>query len=94
MDLNIRERITGASLKDEVKPDAWVVPTVGLWQVAQPVETNKEPPVEIVLEGTCFPFSTTPPVGGGARDRIKLAKAETSSRIAAPVDPGLDLSSG
>ena len=58
------------------------------------MELNKELPAEIVLAETVCPLSTTPPVGGGARNRMKFANAETSSRIAGPVDPGLDVSSG
>src|SRR5580700_9960620 len=86
---------TGALLNEPVKLDTCVVPTVGLWQVAQPIELNKEAPAEIVLELTVDPFSTTEPVGGGASARMKLAKAETSSRTAEfGVAAGLDVSSG
>jgi hypothetical protein len=85
---------TGALLNDEVKPDGCVDPGEGLWQVAQPIELNRALPAEIVDALTLDPFSTTPPVGGGARKRMKLANAETSSRIAVPVDPGFDVSSG
>src|ERR1700733_3550177 len=86
---------TGALLNAGAKFDTCVVPGVGLWQVAQPIELNNEAPVEIVCPETCCPFSTTPPGGGGAKKRMKLANAETSSRTAAlGVDFGLDVSSG
>jgi hypothetical protein len=54
-----------------------------LWQVAQPIEPNKALPFEIDCAGTCCPLSTTGPVGGAARNGMKLANAETSSRTAA-----------
>jgi hypothetical protein len=85
---------TGALLKELVIFDFCVEPTVGLWQVAHPIALNKELPAAIVCEGTCCPFNTTPPAGGGARVRMKSANAETSSRTAAPADPGLFASSG
>ena len=78
----------------EIADVTCVEPTVGLWQVAHPIALNKELPAAIVCEGTCCPFNTTPPAGGGARVRMKLANAETSSRTAAPADPGLFASSG
>ena len=84
MDLNIRERIhRGRCSATGTKFDAWVEPGVALWQVAQPTDLNREPPAEIADAETCCPFSTTPPAGGGARNRMKLANAETSSKTAA-----------
>jgi hypothetical protein len=66
-----------------------------LWQVAHPIELNKDAPAEIWLELTVDPFSTTDPVGGGARARMKFEKAETSSSTAEfGVAAGLELSSG
>src|ERR1700722_12048678 len=86
---------TRALLKAGAKFDTCVVPGVGLWQVAQPIALNKELPAEIAAALTLDPFSKTPPVGGGARKRMKLANAETSSRTAAfGVDVGLEVSSG
>src|ERR1700721_4790883 len=85
---------TGTLFSEEVTFEGCVVPTVGLWQVEQPVETNNPLPAEIVAELTLDPLSTTPPVGGGASNRMKSEKAETSSRMAAPADPGLFESSG
>ena len=71
------------------------MPGVGLWQTEQPVETNKDAPVEIVLLETVCPFSTTLPVGGGARNRMKFANADTSSSTAEfGVAAGFDVSSG
>src|SRR5579864_9434589 len=86
---------TGWLLKAFTKFEACVFPGDRLWQVAQPIELNSADPLEIELCGTVLPFSTTEPVGGGARKRMKLAKAETSSRTAAfDVWVGLDVSSG
>src|SRR5580698_1352580 len=85
---------TAASLNERVIPEGCVLPGLALWQVAQPTDLNSAPPVAIDCEDTCCPFNTTPPGGGGARFRMKLAKAETSSRIAGPVDPGLLVSYG
>jgi hypothetical protein len=77
------------------KFDTCGMPGVGLWQVAQPIELNKALPLEIKCAETGCPLSTTPPVGGGARNRMKLANAETSSGTAAfGVDFGLEVSSG
>src|SRR5580704_16977515 len=87
--------LTGALLNEPVILDFCVLPTVGLWQVVQPTELNKAWPAAIDWEETCCPLSTTPPGGGGARVRMKLANAETSSRTAAFGDAaGFDVSSG
>jgi hypothetical protein len=48
----------------------------------------------MVDELTVDPLSTTAPAGGGASKRMKSANAETSSRTAAPAEPGLFESSG
>ena len=82
-------------LKAETKCDTCVVPGDGLWQVAQPIELNKALPLEIDSGETGCPLSMTPPVGGGARNRMKFANAETSSSTAAFGDEvGFDVSSG
>src|ERR1700728_2698474 len=87
--------LTVALLNAGTKLDTCVVPGVGLWQVAQPSALNKDLPAAIDAALPRDPFSTTPPVGGGDKNRMKLANAETSSRTAAfGVVVGLDLSSG
>ena len=74
--------------------DFCVVPGVGLWQVAQPIELNSALPLEMELAETVDPFKTTDPVGGGASPRMKLANAAASSSMLGPVAPGLFVSSG
>ena len=64
---------TATLLKLVVKPDAWVVPGVGLWQVPHPMALNRELPADIDDALTLDPFSTTPPVGGGATVLLGLA---------------------
>src|SRR5690348_5884065 len=87
--------LTAALLRDPVRWDACVVPTVGLWQVAQPIALNSAVPLAIDVDETCCPFSTTPPVGAGANRRMKLENADVSSSPAAAVPaPGLLASSG
>ena len=85
---------TGALLNPPVMFDFCVCPGLVLWQVAQPIELKSAAPLEIELAETVFPLRTTEPVGGGARVRMKLANAETSSRTAAPEEAGLLESSG
>ena len=48
--------------------DICVMPAVGLWQVAQPIELNNGAAIGDRAGETCCPFSTTPPGGGGARN--------------------------
>src|SRR5215475_11686947 len=76
---------TGWLLNAATKLEDWVLPGEGLWQVAQPIELNSWDPLVSEVCGTALPFRTTPPGGGGARKRMKLEKAETSSRTAALV---------
>src|SRR5215475_13304387 len=86
---------TGVLLKVGTRLDCCVFPTVGLWQTAQPTALNNWPPLVIDCAETRCPLSTTAPGFGGARRRMKLANAETSSITAgAGVWCGFDASSG
>src|ERR1700694_976253 len=86
---------TGALPRPAVMFDACVLPTAGLWQMAQPTALNSERPLAMEAALTATPFRTTPPVGGGARRRMKLATAQASSNTAAFDGwPGLEGSSG
>src|SRR5882762_5513154 len=59
------------------------------------MELNNDFPLAIELAATVVPLSTTEPVGGGARVRMKLANADASSSTAeSGVAAGLDVSSG
>ena len=62
--------LTTALLREPVIFDFWVVPGVGLWQVAQPIELNSALPFAMEVAETVDPFSTTDPVGGGASPRM------------------------
>src|SRR5262249_43195879 len=81
--------------KAGAKFEACVVPTVGLWQVPQPTALNRLAPAAMFAADTAVPLRITPPVGGGARNRIKLENAEASSRTSAfEVAVGWEVSSG
>src|SRR6266481_6675116 len=82
---------TGALPNPAVMLDGCVVPTVGLWQTAQPMALNRARPLLMEVE----PPGVVAEAGGGASMRMKLANAVTSySTAALVVSSGFVESSG
>ena len=77
MNLEIEYGLTLVPLNDVVTLDAWVLPRVGVWHTAHPMELNSDLPCEIEVA----PPGTVVDGIGGASRRMNIENATTSLGI-------------